>query len=142
MKPSDPNDETLHRLVKLMAEEAMAMPADELLAQAKNSHPDVKAHVETLRTAMERRIAAVKKGRLSLARRAVDAEQASTRAKLLLPLAELKAKVRALMDTRTDIPERLTLAFRSGSDLTDDDWESIAQDLADLGFMDDSDKQV
>jgi hypothetical protein len=58
---------------------------------------------------------------------------------LARPIEELKDLARGLMKHHSGIPERLTLAFRNGNELSDDDWKSVIQDLAELGFLKDED---
>lgn len=136
---SDPkaDTKTVDALIDLLCEEAMEMPADELLRSENAS-----ATVRELRAAMEERIASNRRNRLAKARDLLDRHRAAERDGFLSrPLVELKATARRLLEQRSDLPERLTLAFRSGNELTDHDWETLVEDLCELGFLDEDTKK-
>lgn len=131
---SDPtaDTKTVDALIDLLCEEIMEMPADELLRSE-----GAPATVRELRAAMEERIASNRRNRLAKARERLDQHRAAVRDGFLSrSLDELKATARRLLEQRNDLPERLTLAFRSGNELTDHDWETLIDDLWELGFLD------
>jgi len=132
MSDQTADTKTVDAVIDLLCEEAMEMPANELLRSENAS-----ATVRDLRAAMEKRIASNRRNRLANARERLDRNRVSMRERFLSrPLDELKATVQRLLERRGDLPERLTLAFRSGNELTDHDWETLVEDLWELGFLD------
>jgi len=132
MSDQTADTKTVDAVIDLLCEEAMEMPANELLRSE-----NAPATVRDLRAAMEERIASNRRNRLANARERLDRNRASVRERFLSrPLDELKATARRLLERRDDLPERLTLAFRSGNELTDHDWETLVEDLWELGFLD------
>lgn len=136
-KPKTPDD-ILKNLVEVLSDEVMAQSDDEVLSQAKAQHGDVDAHVESLKAAVAERVAAKRRERLVRARAALnDANAPPHGSGGKRPLEELKETARALFAQRQDLPERLTVAFRSGESMSDDDWGSLIDDLVELGFLSD-----
>jgi hypothetical protein len=136
-KPNTP-DNILKNLIDVLSDAAMAQPDDEIIAQAVTEHGNVEAHVASLKAALAARLAAKRKDRLVRARAALNhASAVSGRQSRRRPLPELKETARALFAQRSDLPERLTVAFRSGEAMSDDDWSSLIDDLVELGFLSD-----
>ena len=134
-KPKTPDD-ILKNLAEVLSDEVMAQSDDEVLSQAKADHSDVDAHVESLKASVAERVAAKRKERLIRARGALnDVNATAHHFRLNRSLSELKETARALFEQRQDLPERLTVAFRSGESMSDDDWASLIDDLVELGFL-------
>jgi hypothetical protein len=47
-----------------------------------------------------------------------------------------RALLHSILVSRADVPKEITMAFREGEDLSDDDVASVLEDLAKLGFLD------
>lgn len=50
-----------------------------------------------------------------------------------------RALLKNILDSHGDIPQRLTLAFREGKGMSDDDVQTILQDLDHLGYINEED---
>ena len=50
--------------------------------------------------------------------------------------AEKRALLHSIIETRRNIPAEITMAFRDGTHLSDNDVSSVLDDLAELGFLD------
>ena len=135
-KPKSP-EETLNNLADLLCDEVMAKSDADTLAEAALEHKDVRAHADALRGMVAQRLAESRKSRLQHAQQQLlDARRSQNRPLAAGSLSGLKSIVRDIFEKRSGIPERLTLAYRNGESMSDEDWSSLAEDLADLGFLD------
>lgn len=133
---------TLDNLVELLCDEAMAASDADIVAEATAYHGDAKTHVSKLRAMAEERIAMHRKKRLFEARQKLDAASSAEGSNALVnrTLSEMKDLVLNLLKKRDDLPQRLTMAARSGESMSDEDWASLYDDLSDLGFFDGGEK--
>jgi hypothetical protein len=136
-KPKRPA-EVLTNLIEVLSDEVMAKPDADILSEAAAEHGNLDAHITTLKFAVESRVAAERKERLIQAQAALKQARMNDKAKVAgRPLPRLKEMARALFEQRAEIPERLTLAFRSGESMSDEDWATLIDDLVEIGFLSD-----
>jgi hypothetical protein len=132
------SDAVLSRLVDVLRDEVFAKSDAEILSDGEARFGDVDKHVMTLKAEVAARVAGKRKAKLKAAQagfREVQskyAEGATGRS-----LEHFKELARLLFEQRTDLPEGLTLAFRSGESLSEQDWATLIDDLVELGFLSD-----
>jgi inactivated superfamily I helicase len=131
-------DETLKRLVEVLRDEVFAKSDNEVLSDAAARFGNVGEHIASLKAAVALRVAEKRKAKLRAAQLALKLAQSRQSETLSgQPLEQLKELARVLFERRTDLPERLTLAFRNGESMSQQDWASLIDDLVELGFLSD-----
>lgn len=132
------SDETLKRLAEVLRDEVFAKSDNEILSDAAVRYGNVSEHIASLKAAVALRVTEKRKAKLRSAQLALKLAQSRQSETLSgQPLEQLKELARALFERRTDLPARLTLAFRNGESMSQQDWATLIDDLVELGFLSD-----
>lgn len=129
----------LKTLIDNLVEDLLATPDTELLQQAEAAGVNVESLIGAVRGDLMREVAIYRKRLLVEAqtgfRERVSMEQESARRKK--PTREqMEALVARLLSERSgDIPKSLTLAFREGRMMSDNEMESLIDDLTELDLI-------
>lgn len=132
------DSEKLNSLLDALEESILQTPDEEIIEETKleGQNPDAVAdHVHQLITAQ------VKNHRQKKLRAAQEGYRrtVSEGTRHFKPIPETPVERRTLLttifSTRPDVPSELTLGWRQGEYISDDDVASLLEDLADLGFL-------
>jgi len=135
------NRKKLIALLDAASDAVMETSDQDILAEAKLRHENPAARAEHLRKAITDRIASAKRQRLANARAAIDGanEDSSTISSFAMQgrrsIAQMQARIAELVKLFPPEDSRLTLAFRNGEDMTEDDTASLLEDLEELARM-------
>lgn len=127
----------LRALQRELVEEILTMPDDMVLAEAKEDRIDPAEATQELRSRAMTLVTQARKKRLTEARRYFEATTSPRRRTKRPPIDMIKRRVQALFATAED----LSLAFRKGERQSDADWESLWDDLLEMGLIHEGDAQ-
>jgi len=119
----------LMRLRYLAAQDAFALSGDELRQEDAEDGVDTAAEAERWRTAL--RLTAARLAREAQPARSIDYAPLSVRQRKRPALDAIKSLIRDVVAAR---PE-LAVAFREGKRQSDADWETLYDDLVDMGAL-------
>jgi hypothetical protein len=128
MNQRDARDD-LARLRQLAAEDALSLSADELAQEDMEAGLDGAAEAERWRASMRATAARVLRGARPV--RNADYVPLSARLRQRPDIESLKAVVRRVFAARP----QLGLAYREGTHQSDEDWQSLYDDLVDAGAI-------
>lgn len=130
-KPKEDGPEALaERLVDDLFETSDA----ELLEEFRKDGSSPERHAADMRARFEKILIASNKGKLTAAKAAVAADRGANRSASPIDINVARAKVRAILD-RPNVTQRLSLAARKESELSDQDVLSMLEDLEELGVL-------
>jgi len=124
----------LDRLTDSLVEDLFEMADADVLAEFREEGGDPDAHASEMRKRFEKTLIAANKGRLAEAKAGVAAERESGRPTPVIDIAAARAKLRSIL-SMPNASQKLTLAARKESELSDDDIRSMMQDLTELGVI-------
>jgi hypothetical protein len=127
--------EALDRLADFLVEDVLSASDTDILAELKEEGIDPESDAACMRTLFERTVLEANKRRLQAARAAVQAGKSAQRpANALFDIQEARRRLRSVLEQK-GMPQRLTMAARKESELSDADVLSMAQDLDELGLL-------
>jgi hypothetical protein len=136
----------LNALLDAASDAVMETSDADILAEAKLRHEDPSARLAQLRKMASDRISVTKRQRLANARAAIDAAAEAT-SRATTPLvaaqrsaAQMRVRIGELLQQFAPQDTRLTLAFRNGEDMSDDDTASLLEDLEALARLQGKDR--
>ena len=135
------NRKKLIALLNAASDAVMETSEQDILAEAKLRHENPASRASHLRKAISASIANAKRQRLANARAAIDeakVDSAST-STFSMPvrrsIAQMQARIAELLKVFPPEDSRMTLAFRNGEDMTEEDTASLLEDLETLARM-------
>jgi hypothetical protein len=129
------NRKKLIALLDAASDAVMETSDQDILAEAKLRHENPAARAAHLRKAITDRIVSAKRQRLANARAAIDGanEDSATISSFALQgrrsIAQMQARIAELLKLFPPADSRLTLAFRNGEEMTEEDTASLLEDL-------------
>jgi|GEM_PF-1598838 hypothetical protein len=120
-----------------VADEILSMSDDEILSDAKNAGIDPKEVGSSMRTKALDIIANARKQRLKDARKRLDIAKTVSTVKRPAVDIEIEEKKRRILALFASPNSRLSLAFRNGERQSESDWESLWDDLIEMGLIKD-----
>ena len=134
MKHPNRSDKEARALLDLASEEIMSLSDEEVRARADDSGVDIKAQGEAFRRLLQVQTKTTGIARLHRARQEIEAREKSVAYSAhSLPMDRVKARLSELFESGlVDPNSRLTLAFRSGKEMNDDDMRSLLADCEEL----------
>ena len=135
------NRKKLIALLDAASDAVMETSDQDILAEAKLRHENPAARAAHLRKAITDGIAGAKRQRLANARAAIDGANEDSAAVNRFAMqgrrsiAQMQARIAELVKLFPPEDSRLTLAFRNGEDMTEDDTASLLEDLEELARM-------
>lgn len=125
--------EALGRLADALVDDILAATDEEILAEVAEENGGLAKAIEDTRTLFDNSVANAKKARLGAAQAGLAASRSAPVAWNLVDMASARKQLRrALAACSPD--DRVTLAARNESELTDLDVLGMLQDLAELGI--------
>jgi len=136
MSKSQSDNDALKAIRDLASEEIMSLSDSEIRARAKEELVDIDKNASTIRDSLKDLISTSRRARLLQAREnlnAVHEESASYESIASMSAAEIKARLAEIIASRLMAKDsRLTLAFRSGGEISENDMRSLLADYEDL----------
>lgn len=127
--------EALDLLADVLVEDILATSDKDILAELKEDNIDAERLAPDMRALFERSILVANKRRLLAAKAGVVASSPSNRAAATtINIQDARRRLRAVLETK-GVSQRLTLAARKESELSDADILNMVEDLQDLGLM-------
>lgn len=127
--------DALDRLADALVEDILNTPNEDILAEFRQTEDDPERHAADMRALFEKSFVAANKQRLAAARVGVAASRRPTVSPApVTDIARARALLRAALDA-PDVQQKLTLAARKESELSDSDLHSILDDLRELGVL-------
>lgn len=127
--------DALDRLADVFVEDILNTPDDDILAEFRQTDGEPERHAVDMRALFEKSLVAANKRRLAAARVGVAASRRTTGSPTLVTdIAKARGQLRATLDA-SDVQQKLTLAARKESELSDADVLSILNDLRELGVL-------
>lgn len=112
-------------------DDLMAATDEQLQREAKEESVDLDILAASVGAMMQETAAAVMRDRLTLARKSMQTRQTND-CEVVRPSVEIiKQKIKELFQA----DRSLGMAFREGKAQTDEDWESLYDDLVDMGVI-------
>jgi hypothetical protein len=121
------------KLLNLMEEEILSKTDTDLLELYNADNLDSIEDFKSTQSLIDKVLTQHKKSKLITARKELQVEQANTQNTTSIKTRNAKDFIIDLMLSNR-LPEGLTLAFREGEDIPDEEIESIIEDLRDLGI--------
>jgi ribosomal protein L17 len=123
----------MRAIERAMAEDILAMTDEEILAEAKSEGVDTAAKAQELRASALAVVNTAKRRRLEDARARLEGEAKGFKPPAKRPLIdEIKRRFQAIL--KGGGANGLAIAFRNGQQQSDDDWETLWDDLVELGL--------
>lgn len=136
MSKSKSDNDALKAIRDLVSEEVMSLSDSEIRARAKEEHVDIGKNASTIRDSLKELISTSRRARLSQAREnlnAVNEESASYESIASMSAADIKARLAEIVASGLMAKDsRLTLAFRNGGEISENDMRSLLADYEDL----------
>ncbi len=135
--------ERLQSLIDAVEESILSASDEEIVEDVRLEGRDPQAAAGAVRSMIGAQIKAQRQQKLKAAR----AGYVRTSTKIRSPLARLgdPAARRTFLDNllsrRDDLPDGLTMAFREGKEMSDDDVSSLLDDLANLGLLEEDEER-
>lgn len=133
----------LDRLTVALVDDVLKASDADILAEAKEDGVDLAAEAAAGRAIFEKARTIKAKDRLTTAKKAVAADRQSGGAHVVkLDPQEARRRLTYLLERNPGIENQLTLAARKGVQRSDEDIQSMLEDLAELGLasLDDGEK--
>jgi hypothetical protein len=116
-----------------MAEDANALSDEQIVAEMKEDGIDPNAKAQELRASALSIVRAAKRRKLEAARARLEGVEQGFKTPAKRPsIAEIKRRFQEIL--RGGSANGLAIAFREGQQQSDADWESLWDDLVDLGL--------
>lgn len=133
-KPKTARD-ALDRLADALVEDILSASDEDILAELREVEGDPERHAADMRARFEKSLIAANKKKLVAARAGVAASRrlAGTPAPAI-DITAARARLRAALDV-PGVAQKLTLAARKESELSDTDILSMLDDLRELGVL-------
>jgi hypothetical protein len=130
--------DALDRLAEALVDDVLATSDAEILAEFRADGGDPEQHAAEMRALFERSVMASNKSRLQAARVGVARAKSSERSSAPVDMTKARERLRSVLTTLPEA-QRLTLAARKESELSDTDVLGLVEDLRELGvpFPDD-----
>lgn len=129
---SSKSREDISALLQLALEDLMAMEDAQILAEAKEDGEDVEAMAFAMKAMLRETVASELRSRLSEARQAIARpRKAGVSVRTFPTLDAIKLRVREAFKAEP----ALGLAYREGKEQSESDWQSLYEDLIDLGAI-------
>lgn len=123
----------MRAIERAMAEDILAMSDEEILAEAKSEGVDTAAKAQELRTSALAMVNAAKRRRLEAARDRLEREAKGFNPPAKRPpIEEIKRRFQEIL--KGGGANGLAIAFRNGQQQSEDDWETLWDDLVELGL--------
>ena len=126
----------LNRLADALVDDILSASDEDILAEFRDTHGDPDKNAAELRDLFEKSILVANKKRLVAAKAGAAATHHSARASStgLIDMQAARARLRAVANTQ-GMPQRVTLAARKESELSDNDILGMLEDLRELGVF-------
>ena len=139
-RPGDAK-ERLRALLDAVEQSIFTATDQEILEDIRDEGRDPQAVADEVRRLIGSRLATHRRQKLAAARKGYRQVVSATPqpARQLMPEdpAVQRALLASIVATHAGIPRAITLAFRDGKHVSDEDVRSTLEDLAELGFLDD-----
>lgn len=127
-------------------DQIMSMNEQELNSDFENSGLDLKEEIAKFQQAADTASLSFRKEKLKAARTELEKQinQPPSNSKVLSRLKETGSDIRiklAQLVAGGQIPAEITMAFRDGEEITDDEAEGILEDLIELGVVKDDEQK-
>jgi hypothetical protein len=133
----NPEREGLDRLADALIDDILNASDEEILEEFQESDGDPERHAADMLALFEKSVTIANKRRLARAKAGVAADRATANNKgaaVPINIEEVRRQLRAVMNN-PNAPEKLTLAARKESELSDADIVSLMEDLFELGAL-------
>ncbi|MDR3489591.1 MAG: hypothetical protein P4M05_32465 [Bradyrhizobium sp.] len=132
----------LDRLADVLVDDILSASDEDILAEFREAYGDPNQNAAEMRAFFEKSVLASNKKRLAAAKVAATANRRSSTASAATPIdmAAARARLRAVVDT-PGLPQKVTLAARKESELSDADILGMLEDLRELGVLPPDDNQ-
>jgi len=118
---------------RAMAEDILTMSDKEILAEAREEGIDPSAKAQELRASALAMVQAAKRRRLEAARARLEGEEKGFKTPAKRPpLEEIKRRFQEILQGGS--ANGLAIAFRNGQQQSEEDWETLWDDLVELGL--------
>lgn len=139
-RPGDAK-ERLRALLDAVEKSIFRAADQEILEDIRDEGRDPQAVGDEVRELISTRLATHRRQKLAAARegyrQAVRVTPQPIRRLMPEDPAEQRALLASVIASHASIPQAITLAFREGKHVSDEDVQSTLEDLAELGFLDD-----
>ncbi len=136
MSKSQSDNDALKVIRDLASEEVMSLSDAEIRARAKEARVDIDKNASTIRDSLKELISTSRRARLLQAREnlnAVNEKSASYESIDAMSAADIKARLAEIVASGLMAKDsRLTLAFRSGGEISENDMRSLLADYEEL----------
>lgn len=134
--PKNSDRAALDRLADALVEDVLNASDADIVAEAKEDGVDLAAEAAAGRAIFEKARAIKAKGRLAAAKKAVAADRQPGGAQIV-KLDPIKARrlLDSVLDKNPGVAGQMTLAARKGVHRSDEDVQSMLEDLAELGLV-------
>lgn len=128
--------EALNRMADALVDDIFNTSDEDILAEFRESHGDPDRHAAEMRDLFEKSILIANKKRLAAAKAGAAASRrpAPVLSSGPIDIAAARARLRGLATT-PGVPQRVTLAARKESELSDNDILGMLDDLRELGIL-------
>ena len=136
MTKKQTDDDTLKAIRDLASEEVMSLSDAEIRARAKDEKIDIEKNASTIRERLGEQISSARRGRLQAAREnlnALNQKVASYGASVSMSIEDVKARLAEIVASGMMAKNsQLTLAYRNGGEMSEDDMRSLLADYEEL----------
>ena len=119
-------------LRQLALDDLMSMSDDELRQESREEGEDMDVVADSVRHALRETASAMLRERLSTARQRAQQAPTKTPASRVYPAVE---HLKRLIQRAFESEQSLGLAFRAGKQQTESDWQSLYDDLIEMGAI-------
>lgn len=128
----------LREFLDAVEEDILRASDEDIIEETKRAGEDPEAAAQSVQQLIDSSTKRQRQKKLRTAREGYNRLVAQQRRRIS-PIPSDPAERRALLDgilaNRGDVPREITMAFREGGHMSDDDVSSILEDLAELGFL-------
>ncbi len=136
MAKNQSGDDALKSIRDLVSEEVMSLSDSEIRARAKEEHVDIDKNASTMREFLKERVLTSRRSRLQQAREnlnAVNENMASYEVTASMSTSDIQARLAEIIASGLMSNDaRLTLAHRSGKEMSENDMRSLLADYEEL----------
>lgn len=136
MSKKQSDDDALKSIRDLVSEEIMSLSDSEIRVRAKEERVDIEKNASTIRDSLKEKISTSRRARLHQAREnlnAVNENLPSYESIASMSDADVKARLAEIVASGVMAKDsRLTLAFRSGREMSENDMRSLLADYEEL----------
>jgi hypothetical protein len=132
----------LDRLADFLVDDILSMSDEDVLAEFREMHGDPDHNAAEMRVLFEKSVLISNKNRLAAAKAGVVKDRRPSILSTARPIdmQAARARLRTVIDT-PGLPQKITLAARKESELSDADIIGILEDLRELGILARDDSQ-